>query len=79
MHMTHPAKPNVFYHADWGSTAKKRWCARATLGTDGHYTVFAPQRVGDLGSLIEQLRMEAGETPANCLTEDIRGGFPQGD
>ena len=46
----------------WGSKERKRWYAKAALGTDGHYTAFAPKLVGTLGSLIGQLRTEAGET-----------------
>jgi hypothetical protein len=36
----------------------------AAPGTDGHYTAFAPKLVGNLGSLIGQLRTEAGQ--AGC-------------
>ena len=57
-------KPTVVYHADWGSNEKKRWCAKATLCTEGHYTAFAPEPVGNPSSLIEQLGKEAGE--AGC-------------
>ena len=35
---------------------------KAFLGADGRYTAFAPNLVGGLGSLIEQLREEAGHT-----------------
>jgi hypothetical protein len=41
--MAQLAKPNVLYHADGGSKDAKRWCTRATLGTDGRYTAFAPE------------------------------------
>jgi len=51
--MPQTAKPNVVYHADWGSKGAKRWCARAVLSADGRYTAFATWLVGNLGSLIE--------------------------
>ncbi len=69
-------KPTVVYHADWGSKEEKRWCARATLGTDGHYTAFAPMPVGPLGSLIGQLRTEAGETGCAFAGFDFPIGVP---
>jgi hypothetical protein len=69
-------KPTVVYHADWGSKDVKRWCARATLGTDGRYTAFTPKLVGNLGSLIEQLRTEAGETGSVFAGFDFPIGVP---
>ncbi|MGO9273118.1 MAG: hypothetical protein ACLQOO_23265 [Terriglobia bacterium] len=39
--MAQPAEPNVVYHADWGSKDGKRWCAKASLGTDGHYPLLS--------------------------------------
>jgi hypothetical protein len=69
-------KPMVIYHADWGSKDEKRWCARATLGTDGLYTAFAPKPVGNLGSLMGQLRTEAGETGCAFAGFDFPIGVP---
>jgi hypothetical protein len=63
--MPQPAKPNVVYHADWGSSENKRWCARAVLGEDDLYTAFAPEPVRTPGSLIERLREQAG--PTGCV------------
>ena len=74
--MAQPAKPNVVYHADWGSKDEKRWCARAALGADGHYTAFAPEHVGNPGSLIGQLRTEAGETGCALAGFDFPIGVP---
>ena len=74
--MAQPTKPNVVYHAAWGSKNEKRWCAKATLGTDGCYTVFAPKLVGNLGWLIEQLRTEAGETGCAFAGFDFSIGVP---
>jgi hypothetical protein len=75
-HMAQPAKPNVVYHADWGSREEKRWCARAALGAEGRYTAFAPELVGNPGSLIGQLRNEAGETGAAFAGFDFPIGVP---
>jgi hypothetical protein len=74
--MAQPAKPNVVYHADWGSKEEKRWCAMATLGADDCYTAFAPELVGNPGSLIEQLRTEAGETGCALAGFDFPIGVP---
>ena len=70
-------KPTVVYHADWGSEEEKRWCARATLGKDGRYTAYAPEQVGDLDSLIGQLRREAGETGCALAGFDFPIGVPE--
>ena len=77
MDMPQPAKPTVVYHADWGSKEEKRWCAKATLGADGHYTAFAPKLVDKLGSLIGQLRTEAGETGCALAGFDFPIGVPE--
>ncbi len=70
-------KPTLVYHADWGTKKEKRWCAKATLGTDGHYTAYAPNLVGNLGSLIEQLSREAGETGCAFAGFDFPIGVPE--
>jgi len=75
--MAQPIKPNVVYHADWGGKDTKRWCARATLGTDGRYTAFAPKLVGNLGSLVGQLRTEAGEAGCALAGFDFPIGVPE--
>lgn len=74
--MAQAAKPNVVYHADWGSKEEKRWCVKATLGTDGCYTAFAPERVGNLSSLIKQLRTDAGDTGCAFAGFDFPIGVP---
>jgi hypothetical protein len=74
--MAQAAKASSVYHADWGSKEKKRRCARATSGTDGLYTAFAPEQVGNPGSLIGQLRMEAGETGCALAGFDFPIGLP---
>jgi len=37
-------KPTLVFHADWNSTSRNRWCATATLGSDGRYTDSAPDQ-----------------------------------
>jgi len=66
----------VVYHADWGSKEKKRWCAKALLGTDGRYTAFASEPVGAPGSLIERLRKEAGDGGCVFAGFDFPIGVP---
>ena len=75
----HPTthQPNVVYHADWGSKEEKRWCARANLGADGCSTAYAPKLVGNLGSLIGQLRVVAGETGCALAGFDFPIGVPE--
>jgi hypothetical protein len=74
--MSQPIKPNVVYHADWGSSEKKRWFAKATVGADGCYMASAPTPVGNLGSLVEELRTEAGETGCAFAGFDFPVGVP---
>ena len=74
--MPHLTKPTVVYHADWGSKDAKRWCAGAALGADGRYTAFTPELVGNPGSLIGQLRTEAGETGCALAGFDFPIGVP---
>jgi hypothetical protein len=75
--MAQLTKPTVVYHADWGGKQKKRWCAGAGLGTDGSYTAFAPKVVGNLGSLLEQLRTVAGDTRCAFARFDFPIGVPE--
>jgi nucleoid DNA-binding protein len=74
-HMAQAIKPNVVYHADWGGE-EKRWSARAALGTDGRYTAFAPEPVGPPGSLIGQLRKEAGHNGCAFAGFEFPVGVP---
>ena len=75
--MAQLAKPTVVYHADWSSKAEKRWCARATLGTDGHYTAFAPELVGNPTLLVGQLCKEAGDAGCALAGFDFPIGVPE--
>jgi hypothetical protein len=74
--MQRPFNPKVVYHADWGSKAAKRWCAKAVLGEDDRYTAFAPEQVGNPGSLIGRLRTEAGEDGCAFAGFDFPIGLP---
>lgn len=64
------------YHADWGSKASKRWCAKATLGADGSYTASEPAPVGDLTVLLKNLRAEAGALGTVFAGFDFPIGVP---
>jgi hypothetical protein len=64
------------YHADWGSDPRKRWCATAKLDTDGHYTASGPQPVGDLNSILKNLRAEAGDAETVFAGFDFPIGIP---
>ena len=74
--MQRPVNPKVVYHADWGSTAEKRWCAKAMLGTGGRYTASAPEPVGPPGSLMGQLRTKAGDAGCAFAGFDFQIGVP---
>ncbi len=74
--MQRPVNPGVVYHADWGSKPEKRWCARAALDLNCRYTAFAPQLVGNPGSLIEQLRTEAKDGGCAFVGFDFPIGIP---
>jgi hypothetical protein len=74
--MAQAVQPKVVYHADWGSQPDKRWCAKAVLGEDGRYTAFAPEQVGNPGSLIGNLRKEAGEDGCAFAGFDFPIGIP---
>jgi len=69
-------KPTLVYHADWGSKPSKRWCATATLGTDGRYTALEPTPVGDLTVLITNFGDEAGEPGIVFAGFDFPIGVP---
>jgi len=69
-------KPTLVYHADWSSTASKRWCAKATLDADGLYTASEPNPVGDLTLLFKSLRAEAGALGTVFAGFDFPIGVP---
>ena len=69
-------KSNVVYHADCGSSAKKRWCAKAVLGIGGRYTASAPEPVSLPTSLIGRLRTEATDDGCAFAGFDFPTGIP---
>jgi hypothetical protein len=69
-------KPTLVYHADWSSKPWKRWCATATLGTDGRYTASGPTPVGELTVLLKNLRDEAEELGTVFAGFDFPIGVP---
>ena len=69
--------PTLVYHADWSSSPAKRWCAKATLGSDGRYTASAPQPVGELAGLLKNLRSEAGKESSVFAGFDFPIGVPE--
>jgi len=69
-------KPNVIFHADWGSKPSKRWCAKATLGADGRYTASEPRLVGDPTLILEKLRAEVGAQGTIFTGFDFPIGIP---
>jgi hypothetical protein len=68
--------PKLVYHADWGSDASKRWCAKAICNGDGHYTISAPEKVLNPGLLVAQLRREAGDSGCAFVGFDFPIGIP---
>ena len=59
-----------------GSKTKKRWCAKAVLGCDGCYSIFAPESVCPPGSLIRRLREQAGHDGCVFAGFDFPVGVP---
>lgn len=57
--MSNRSLPVLVAHADWSTNPKKRWIATGSLsGTS--YRLSAPQRVGDVPSLLRRLNEQAG-------------------
>jgi hypothetical protein len=53
-------RPSLVAHADWGTSAGKRWLARAALGRDGRYVAQPPERVGEAATLLGRLLAATG-------------------
>jgi hypothetical protein len=68
--------PTLVAHADWGAHPKKRWMARAVLRADRHYTAYAPELVGEPGTLVERLVAQAGQRGCVLLGFDFPIGLP---
>lgn len=64
------------YHADWGTDPKKRWLARAKLGSEGRYTAGTPRLVGDHSQLINSIRSQIGSEGCALVGFDFPIGVP---
>jgi hypothetical protein len=69
-------RPNLVYHADWGKDEDKRWASRAVLNDAGQYVVSAPRKVGAVGSLISNIRLEIAQTGCALVGFDFPIGIP---
>jgi hypothetical protein len=70
-----PSAPFSFrslFHADWSTSAKKRWVASAAR-TDGGWHVTAPHPVGDTRAFLDELFVAPRPVLAGC---DFSIGVP---
>ncbi len=63
-------------HADWSSSSRKRWMARACLQQDRRYYVCTPEPVGETATLLQRLSAEAGPGGCVLLGVDFPIGLP---
>jgi hypothetical protein len=75
--MSDPLQPSHIYHADWGTDPRKRWLARAKLGSEGRYTAEAHLLVGDHTQLITSIRSEVGSQGCALVGFDFPIGVPE--
>lgn len=68
-------KPDIIFHADWGTSPEKRWMVKATL-TGGVYQVDSPERVGDLREFVAWVCREFGKGKRIMLGFDFPIGLP---
>lgn len=57
--MSNRLRPTLVAHADWSTDPKKRWMATGSLSIKS-YCLSAPERVGDVASLLYRLNQRAG-------------------
>src|SRR5437660_12679649 len=67
--------PTQIYHADWGTGPKKRWLARAILGSD--CTAFAPRPITNHTELISSIRRNLPEQGCALIGFDLPIGVPE--
>jgi len=67
--------PTQIYHADWGTGPKKRWLARAILGSD--CTAFAPRPITNHTELISSIRRNLPEQGCALIGFDFPIGVPE--
>ena len=71
-------KPKLVVAADWSVRHKKRWMVRALYDQNrGQYTVHNPERVGDLDTLLDRLRADAGCDETVLVGFDFPIGLPR--
>ncbi len=63
------------YHADWGSSPRKRWLAKAVL-ENGRYTAYAPELVGNHEKLLSTAKKAIGESGCAVIGFDFPIGIP---
>ncbi len=68
--------PELVAHCDWGSQPSKRWIAIATR-SNGVYTAYAPQPVGEMETLLHRLRRQAPKEAAILVGFDFPLGLPE--
>ena len=68
--------PELVAHCDWGSQPSKRWIAIATR-KNGIYTAYAPQSVGEMGTLLHRLRKQTTAEASILVGFDFPLGLPE--
>jgi hypothetical protein len=68
--------PTHIYHADWGTAAKKRWLAQATLGADDRYTEHAPALIEDHVGLLPSILRQIDDGGCALVGFDFPIGIP---
>ena len=69
--------PNLVVHADWSTSPGKRWCAIASLESDGRYGVDAPEPVGEVSTYFTRLLGRAGPDAVVLSGFDFPIGLPK--
>ncbi len=74
--LTSDLLPVAVTHADWGTSARKRCVAVATLRKDGGYVADGPLPVGTAGSLLERLGLDFAQIGPVVVGFDFPIGVP---
>jgi hypothetical protein len=69
-------KARSIVHADWSTSAAKRWMAKAVLQENGQYLAYLPECVGEPETLLQRLRRAAAPEDAILLGFDFPIGLP---
>lgn len=70
------ARPTLVVHADWSTSAVKRWMAKAVLQPDGRYLAYAAEPVGEPKTLLARLRQLCDATGTILVGFDFPIGLP---